>query len=240
VTVESTDSTASVPVAPLQLSLTLQILVVLCLGVLPDFINAILACQNAVDAYGFYSEQTALFFRSLQVGVVLLAFIHLTGAEWRRHGLSYGLSWSDWWFASGLFVASYGCWWGLIAAADLLSWDLYADAPAVASAARPVQLPALVLCTLIVVDFANAFAEELTMRGWLIPKLEELFGSRLAAVSVSSWLWAAYHLYQGSFALLVLVTTGLLYGFWFARTSRLWPLVICHALLNITGRYWYW
>lgn len=44
---------------------------------------------------------------------------------------------------------------------------------------------------------ANSVAEELCMRGYLITRLNELWGSRIWAVAISSILFGSYHVYQG-------------------------------------------
>ena len=42
----------------------------------------------------------------------------------------------------------------------------------------------------------------------------------------------AYHLYQGSAGVVSIVPMGLAYAWLYARTGRLWPLVLAHVLLG--------
>jgi membrane protease YdiL (CAAX protease family) len=80
---------------------------------------------------------------------------------------------------------------------------------------------------------ANSVTEELTMRGYLIPRFEELFGSPVAAVVLSAILFASYHLYQGLSSSLVILGMGLVYGIFFCIVRRIWPLVIAHTITNL-------
>ena len=48
----------------------------------------------------------------------------------------------------------------------------------------------------------------------------------------SSLLRGAYHLYQGFGAGLGNIAMGLVFGYAWQRTGRLWPLVIAHGLID--------
>lgn len=85
---------------------------------------------------------------------------------------------------------------------------------------------------LILAAFANGFAEEVVVVGFLITRLRQLGLSDSRAVSVSSALRGAYHLYQGVGAGVGNVIMGLLFGHLWCRTGRLWPLVIAHGIID--------
>lgn len=89
------------------------------------------------------------------------------------------------------------------------------------------RIPVLVLAA-----FANGFAEEVVVVGYLITRLNQLGLSRTQAVAVSSGLRGLYHLYQGFAAGLGNVVMGLVFGYFWSRTGRLWPLVIAHGVIN--------
>lgn len=55
------------------------------------------------------------------------------------------------------------------------------------------------------------------------------------AVNVSALIRLSYHLYQGVAGVLAVVPLGLLFGFWFARTRQLWPLIVAHAILDFVA-----
>jgi membrane protease YdiL (CAAX protease family) len=87
----------------------------------------------------------------------------------------------------------------------------------------------------IVAQLANGFAEELVMRGYLIPRFEDLFGSTGKALVLSSVLFASYHLYQGLYGAGSALVMGLVFGVAFIAMRRLWPIAAAHALLNISS-----
>src|SRR5206468_12251270 len=88
-------------------------------------------------------------------------------------------------------------------------------------------------CLFVDADAANAFAEELVMRGYLITRLEGATGSSLMALLVSSVLFAGYHVYQGWGATASIFLGGMVYGIAFLVSRRLWPVVIAHFLWNV-------
>ncbi|HVS77284.1 MAG TPA: CPBP family intramembrane glutamic endopeptidase, partial [Steroidobacteraceae bacterium] len=55
------------------------------------------------------------------------------------------------------------------------------------------------------------------------------------AVNVSAAIRLSCHLYQGVAGVLTAVPVGLLFGAWFARTRRLWPLIVAHAVLDLVA-----
>jgi uncharacterized protein len=85
---------------------------------------------------------------------------------------------------------------------------------------------------LLLVAFANGWAEEVIVVGFLITRLRQLRFSPVAAVILSSLLRGLYHLYQGFGAGLGNLAMGLVFGYVWLRTGRLWPLIIAHALID--------
>jgi hypothetical protein len=85
---------------------------------------------------------------------------------------------------------------------------------------------------LIMAAFANGFAEEVVVVGYLITRLRQLGLSQSRAVWASSVLRGLYHLYQGVGAGVGNVVMGLVFGYAWCRTGRLWPLVIAHGLID--------
>lgn len=85
---------------------------------------------------------------------------------------------------------------------------------------------------LVVLAFANGWAEEVIVVGYLLTRLRQLRVPPAAALAVSALLRGAYHLYQGFGAGLGNVAMGLVFGYAWRRTGRLWPLIIAHGLLD--------
>lgn len=53
-----------------------------------------------------------------------------------------------------------------------------------------------------------------------------------AAIAASAVLRGSYHLYQGVSAGFGNIAMGLVYGYFFARTGRVWPLIVAHFLID--------
>jgi membrane protease YdiL (CAAX protease family) len=85
---------------------------------------------------------------------------------------------------------------------------------------------------------ANGFAEELVMRGYLFPRLERLLGSSFRSLIVTTLLFAAYHVYQGTAGVLSALSFGLVYGLAFWKLRRLWPLALGHAIADYAPFAW--
>ncbi len=89
------------------------------------------------------------------------------------------------------------------------------------------RIPVLLLTAL-----ANGWAEEVIVVGYLITRLRQLRVSPVTAVVATSVLRGIYHLYQGFGAGLGNLAMGVVFGYVYLRTGRLWPLIIAHALID--------
>jgi uncharacterized protein len=85
---------------------------------------------------------------------------------------------------------------------------------------------------LVIIAFADGWAEEVIVVGYLLTRLEQLGVGARAALVWSSLLRGSYHLYQGFGAGLGNLVMGLVFGYAWQRTGRLWPLVIAHGLID--------
>jgi membrane protease YdiL (CAAX protease family) len=65
-----------------------------------------------------------------------------------------------------------------------------------------------------------------------LTRLRQLDVSPGKALLLSSLLRGAYHLYQGFGAGLGNFAMGLVFGYAWRRTGRLWPLIIAHGLID--------
>ena len=79
---------------------------------------------------------------------------------------------------------------------------------------------------------ANAFAEETVVVMWLMTRFRQAHWSLPATLAASSILRGSYHLYQGVSAGCGNIIMGLIYGYYYHRTGRVWPLVIAHFLID--------
>lgn len=85
---------------------------------------------------------------------------------------------------------------------------------------------------LLVLAFANAWAEEIVVVGYLMTRLRQLRFGVAAAIVAAALLRGCYHLYQGYSAGLGNVAMGLVFGYVWWRTGRLWPLIVGHAVID--------
>lgn len=79
---------------------------------------------------------------------------------------------------------------------------------------------------------ANAFGEEIVVVAWLMTRLRQLRIPLAGALAASALLRGSYHLYQGISAGLGNIVMGVVYGWFFARTGRITPLIIAHFLID--------
>ena len=89
--------------------------------------------------------------------------------------------------------------------------------------------------TLTLSAIANSAAEEVLVVAWLLSRLRALGWSDNQSLVASALLRGSYHLYQGFGAGLGNVVMGLIFGRYYQRTTRLWPLVIAHALIDVVA-----
>jgi membrane protease YdiL (CAAX protease family) len=85
---------------------------------------------------------------------------------------------------------------------------------------------------LLIAAFANGWAEEVIVVAFLLTRLRQLRVNPVVALLAASLLRGAYHLYQGFSAGLGNVAMGLVFGYVWRRTGRLWPLIIAHGVID--------
>jgi membrane protease YdiL (CAAX protease family) len=88
--------------------------------------------------------------------------------------------------------------------------------------------------TVFAVSVVNGVFEEVFVAGYAITALQQARGM-WTAINVSTAVRVLYHLYQGPIAFLTIAPLGLLFGYVYARTRQLWPLIVAHVLLDIVG-----
>jgi membrane protease YdiL (CAAX protease family) len=74
--------------------------------------------------------------------------------------------------------------------------------------------------------------EEVVVLGYLFARLGDLGWNKWSIIIGSAVLRGSYHLYQGWAAFVGNLLMGLLFGWLFARTRRIWPFIVAHALLD--------
>ena len=221
------DAAPNVPgVSMRRLSLPVEVGCVLSFGYLPLLISAILSWPSYDEAEVDLGQQmTASIVTMLNIVPPLLFIIAVSNEPWSKFGITKPRWIADSFFAIGI------CFLSISVMAMTMSFLLPERGEEVArSGLGYVGWGTVLLC--FVGLTANSIAEELAMRGYLIPRFEELFKSPVIAVGLSSALFASYHIYQGVQSVIAIFMFGIVYGIFFCLLRRLWPLVIAHTLTN--------
>jgi membrane protease YdiL (CAAX protease family) len=91
------------------------------------------------------------------------------------------------------------------------------------------KIPVLLLSAL-----QNGVLEEILVVGYLLHRLRQMGWSDSRALTLSAFLRASYHLYQGLGGFAGNAAMGFIFGRLYQRYGRLLPLVIAHTLIDAT------
>ena len=86
--------------------------------------------------------------------------------------------------------------------------------------------------TLLLEAFQQGIGEEVVVCAFVLTRLAQLGWSPSRALATESLLRGSYHLYQGFGGFVGNAVMGLVFGWWFQRTKRVWPLIIAHAVID--------
>lgn len=181
-------------------------------------------------------QGAAVFTDAALIGTVVFELLVAAGLVWF-------LRVRDWTLEKvGLRVDLRGTVWGialLIAYYALtVLFQLAAQALPIDSNSVIAQIPKtdgrLSMEIVFAVSVVNGVFEEVFVAGYAITALQQARGM-WTAINVSTAVRVLYHLYQGPIAFLTIAPLGLLFGYVYARTRQLWPLIVAHVLLDIVG-----
>lgn len=88
---------------------------------------------------------------------------------------------------------------------------------------------------LVLAAVGNALLEEVVMVGYLFTRWAQAGWSTATIILTSALVRGSYHLYQGFGGFLGNLAMGLILGVVYARTRRVMPLVIAHAVLDVVA-----
>lgn len=190
------------------------------------FIWSSLAALAATSPAPHITDTHLAFLVFYEIGVfaALWTFLRYRGWTFRRLGLKPG--WRE--SAVGIGIA------GAAYAIYLLAWTIAAQLPddTVRQIGQtPLIAPGLSMATVLAVSLVNPLFEELFVTGYVISSLKAGRGVWLG-VNASVAIRLAYHLYQGPMAVIGILPVGFVFAYWYARTGRLWPLIVAHALFD--------
>lgn len=163
----------------------------------------------------------AALLASVAMEAVVLAMLGvlLRARGWTRESLGLALRPGD--LPWGVALTA-GCW--LAGALASLALAPAGGAPDTL-VAGPLPWASVALASLV-----NPLFEELFVCGYVVAFLKPWKGVAFA-VNASAALRLSYHLYQGTPSL-AMIPVGLLFAAWFARTGRLGPVIVAHAVLD--------
>ncbi len=166
-----------------------------------------------------------VIFEVVQLGF-LTWFLRIRGWTLEKFGLSF--SWRGTGAGVLLLAVTYAL---VIGAQEIAQYIFNYDLEAAAARAPKVDAD-LSMQLVFLVSVVNGIFEELFVAGYIITSLTERRGMWMA-INVSVIVRLLYHLYQGPIGILTVVPMGLLYGYVYARTRQLWPLVVAHVLVDL-------
>jgi uncharacterized protein len=104
---------------------------------------------------------------------------------------------------------------------------------AVATVPLPwIENPAVYSADLLFGLWLVALSEELAFRWYAIRRLERLGYRPNAVILLSAVLFAAFHTTRGVQVVAFSFLLGVLFGFLYQRTGRLWPVVVGHYVVD--------
>jgi uncharacterized protein len=204
-------------------------------GTIPRGLTALLSPQSLL--HGAPPITQAVLLRSILIELVILTVLalFLRARGWTIARLRIEPSIRGSLEGVGLFVG-YNVLYYVLAIALASAWPTFAR---IVASTRLIQ-PGIGWPTIVAVSLVNPLFEEALLCGYLVCALKESKGIT-TAVNVSAGIRLFGHFYQGALGVVGIVPMGLLFAYWYARTGRLWPLLVAHALqdfaaLVLTGR----
>lgn len=85
---------------------------------------------------------------------------------------------------------------------------------------------------LLLAAFKDGASEEIVVCAFLLTRLRQMGWSNSRALAAGSVLRGSYHLYQGYGGFVGNAIMGLIFGWLFQRTRRVWPLLIAHFVMD--------
>jgi membrane protease YdiL (CAAX protease family) len=193
------------------------------------FVYASVAHALHPQAPAQYSSARLLFLPAMEIILIvgLGFFLRARGWTLRRMGLTFEPA--DIGIAVLLFFAAYTAWAVVFYLALLVAPDIAQGmsdkAPSLI--ARDIPFWIIALASLI-----NPVFEEVFETGYVIGALKRE-GNIWFAINVSVGIRLLCHLYQGPLGVLSSIPIGLIFAYWYARSGRLWPLIIAHAGMDL-------
>lgn len=149
--------------------------------------------------------------------------VFLWARGWKAERFGLDTHWRDGPWGLVLAAAAYL---GIVAVSILVTLLVPSVVPQQTGDATPTLSPYAVVALVLV----NGFYEEFFAAGYVVTALKEK-GHPDLGINLGVALRVCLHIWQGV-SCVVLIPIGLIFGTWYARSGRLWPLILAHMLLN--------
>lgn len=169
---------------------------------------------------------TLLIVEAIQL-VLLAAFLSVRGWKFGRLGIRPTLG--DTLRGLGLALAAYVVYLALWYLSSALGFR-----PGYAGSYRELAIHDLTLPVVMAASLLNPLYEEVFLCGYLVTVAKDA-GRTSAGVNGSIAIRLLCHLYQGGVGVLTIIPIGLIFTWWYARTARMWPVLVAHALIDLTA-----
>lgn len=222
----------------------IEVAVVICVAVLPDFVSSLQSYFSNVDwetnfnGDNIVGNQISLIFRSISVLAAVGFIIWASSEPLAKFGIVHFRAAWDLGGAAALVVGAYTIYWF----STLVYWAVTSfwqgvtggtfDLPKTAESPE-YSVDGFHWPLVVITHVLNGLAEETVISGFLLVRLSQITGNKWLALAIASCCFASYHLYQGWWSTGMVLFMGVMHGLWFLAFRRLWPLAIAHTANNI-------
>ena len=181
-----------------------------------------------VDKLPPFTNDTLISNLMYELFVLAWLGIFMRARGWTFERLGFSISLRD--TSIGILLAII-----VFCAVWLIEQVMGSAAPAMLESARRFDKVSgeLDLSWIVLASVVDAVFEELFVCAYVISALKEKRRAAFA-LNVSILLRVGCHVYQGVYGVLIGGTLGLVFGYWYLKSGRVWPLFVAHAALQIT------
>jgi uncharacterized protein len=181
-----------------------------------------------VDQLPAFSNEILISNLVYELFVLLWLSAFMKARGWTLERLGFSISLRD--TAIGLLLAVV-----VFCAIWVIEQALGSAAPAMLESAQRFDKVSgeLDLWAVITASVVDAVFEELFVCAYVISALKEKKRAAFA-LNVSIALRVGCHMYQGVYGVLIGGAWGLVFGYWYLKSGRIWPLLVAHAALLLT------
>ena len=181
-----------------------------------------------VDKLPPFTNDTLISNLMYELFVLAWLGIFMRARGWTFERLGFSISLRD--TSIGILLAII-----VFCAVWLIEQVMGSAAPAMLEAAQRFDKVSgeLDLSWIVLASVVDAVFEELFVCAYVISALKEKRRAAFA-LNVSILLRVGCHVYQGVYGVLIGGTLGLVFGYWYLKSGRVWPLFVAHAALQIT------